>query len=141
MGQTVSVEDRLREIVPRLTTAMHKGQCGRVAIFGGSDLYTGAPYFAGIAALRTGVDLVHVFCTESAAGPLKSYSPELIVHPFFQEDYEDPVEACVKRCHAVVVGPGLGLEEQVQSVMRSVFPSLCALGIPVVVDAVRRPRR
>lgn len=28
-----------------------------------------------------GVDLSHVFCDRTAGGPIKSYSPELIVHP------------------------------------------------------------
>ena len=29
-----------------------KGQCGRIAVFGGCILYTGAPYFAAISALK-----------------------------------------------------------------------------------------
>lgn len=31
--------------------------------------------------LMQGADLVHVFCPEDAAQVIKSYSPELIVHP------------------------------------------------------------
>jgi len=31
-----------------------------------------------------GADLVHIFCEESAAQVIKSYSPELIVHPYIQ---------------------------------------------------------
>lgn len=67
--------------VPQLSTDMHKGEAGRVGIIGGSLEYTGAPYYAGIAALKTGCDLVHIFCPQSAGLPIKSYSPELIVHP------------------------------------------------------------
>lgn len=43
--------------------------------------YTGAPFFAAYTALRLGADLSHVFCTEAAGVPIKSYSPDLIVHP------------------------------------------------------------
>lgn len=68
-------------LVPKLTTDMHKGEAGRIGIIGGSLEYTGAPYYAGIAALKVGCDLVHIFCPQSAALPIKSYSPELIVHP------------------------------------------------------------
>ena len=31
--------------------------------------------------MLAGVDLSHVFCDRTAGGPIKSYSPELIVHP------------------------------------------------------------
>lgn len=34
-----------------------------------------------------GADLSHVFCTEGAATVIKSYSPELIVHPVLEESY------------------------------------------------------
>lgn len=64
-----------------MTNEMHKGEAGRIGIIGGSSEYTGAPYYAGIAALKFGCDLVHIFCTQSAAIPIKCYSPELIVHP------------------------------------------------------------
>jgi ATP-dependent NAD(P)H-hydrate dehydratase len=67
--------------VPQLTNNMHKGEAGRIGIIGGSLEYTGAPYYAGISALKVGCDLVHIFCPASAAIPIKSYSPELIVHP------------------------------------------------------------
>lgn len=68
-------------LVPKLTNGMHKGEAGRIGIIGGSLEYTGAPYYAGIAALKVGCDLVHIFCPSSAAVAIKSYSPELIVHP------------------------------------------------------------
>lgn len=67
--------------VPELTDNMHKGEAGRIGIIGGSAEYCGAAYYAGIAALKFGCDLVHIFCPQSAAIPIKCYSPELIVHP------------------------------------------------------------
>ena len=72
---------KVKAIVPKLTSSMHKGECGRIAVFGGCVLYTGAPYFAAISALKVGADLVHVFCEKGAGSVIKSYSPELIVHP------------------------------------------------------------
>jgi hypothetical protein len=38
-------------------------------------MYTGAPYFAAISALKAGADLVHVFCEHEAGQVIKSYSP------------------------------------------------------------------
>ena len=37
--------------------------------------------------LPQGADLSHVFCTKDAAPVIKSYSPELIVHPLLEESY------------------------------------------------------
>ncbi|KAF3825658.1 hypothetical protein GH733_006485 [Mirounga leonina] len=70
----------VRNIIPPQTSKKHKGQDGRIGVVGGCQEYTGAPYFAAISALK-GADLSHVFCTREAAPVIKSYSPELIVHP------------------------------------------------------------
>lgn len=52
-----------KELVPPLSKGRHKGQAGRIGVFGGSLEYTGAPYFAAISALKVGADIVHVFCS------------------------------------------------------------------------------
>ena len=62
-----------------------KGNAGRVAVVGGCAEYAGAPFFAAISALRTGCDVAHVFCTESAAPVIRSFSPEIIAHPYVFE--------------------------------------------------------
>jgi hypothetical protein len=46
------VLDAIRKLVPPLDGSLHKGQSGRVAVLGGARDYTGAPFFAAIAALR-----------------------------------------------------------------------------------------
>jgi hypothetical protein len=47
-------------VVPMLNADLYKGQCGRIGVFGGCIMYTGAPYFAAISALKAGADLVRV---------------------------------------------------------------------------------
>lgn len=102
--------EKARQCVPLLENSLHKGQAGRIGVVGGSFEYTGAPYFAAISALKFGADLVHVFCSRDAAIPIKSYSPELMVHPVL-DDPIDPIkliEPWLDRLHALVIGPGLG---------------------------------
>ena len=41
-------------IIPKMTFQLHKGEMGRIGVVGGCELYTGAPYFAAISALRAG---------------------------------------------------------------------------------------
>lgn len=38
--------------------------------------------------MQVGSDLSHVFCTEGAATVIKSYSPELIVHPYLADSHD-----------------------------------------------------
>ena len=75
--------DLLRYIVPSLDGSRHKGQCGRVGIIGGSQDFTGAPYYAGMAALRTGADLVYVFTAKEAATAIKAYALICFKHFLF----------------------------------------------------------
>jgi len=126
----------VRSIIPALTFDLHKGQCGRIGVIGGSVEYTGAPYFAAISALKMGADLAHVFCPRDAATVIKSYSPELIVHPFL--NYDTPfftMQEPMQRMHSFVVGPGLGRQKETASIFRNVITDLTERGIPVVIDA------
>merc|ERR1712216_240714 len=73
--------ERVKQVVPPLVAAAHKGSAGRIGILGGSSAYTGAPFYAGISSLKGGGDLTFILCEEAAAGPIKAYSPEVIVVP------------------------------------------------------------
>jgi len=79
-------------------------------VIGGSLDYSGAPYYAAIAALKSGADLSHVFCPESAGTAIKSYSPELIVHPTLEKPEE--VTKWFSALNSLVIGPGLGRNEE-----------------------------
>ncbi|KAF3665242.1 ATP-dependent (S)-NAD(P)H-hydrate dehydratase [Capsicum annuum] len=121
-----SVQDKMREVRLRwFGHVMRRGTDApvwKIAVVGGCREYTGAPYFSAISALKIGADLSHVFCTKDAAPVIKSYSPELIVHPILEESYsirdEDKssisakviaeVEKWMERFDCLVVGPGLG---------------------------------
>lgn len=68
-------------------------------------MYTGAPYFSAISALKTGADLVHVFCEREAGQVIKAYSPELIVHPVLDTEYVmEEIDQWLPRFHCVVLG-------------------------------------
>lgn len=134
----ISIEwiKRARAVVPKLTDNRHKGQAGRIGVIGGSLEYTGAPYFAAIAALKFGADLAHVFCMKEAAPVIKSYSPELIVHPLL--DSSNPIESIrpwLDRLHVVVIGPGLGRDEKVLSIVAQLIQICKSLQKPMVIDA------
>eukprot|EP00262_Sarcandra_glabra_P006276 TRINITY_DN18423_c0_g1_i1.p1 TRINITY_DN18423_c0_g1~~TRINITY_DN18423_c0_g1_i1.p1 ORF type:complete len:371 (+),score=61.46 TRINITY_DN18423_c0_g1_i1:209-1321(+) len=141
-------ENILRRITPALDLSRHKGQAGKVAVIGGCREYTGAPYFAAISALKIGADLSHVFCTKDAAAVIKSYSPELIVHPVLEESYSardeekapiaDKVLAEVakwmERFDCLVVGPGLGRDPFLLDCVSKIMIRARQSNIPIVID-------
>ncbi|XP_011488244.1 ATP-dependent (S)-NAD(P)H-hydrate dehydratase [Oryzias latipes] len=135
-GMDEDIFSLVKTIIPPLTSKKHKGQDGRIGIIGGCQDYTGAPYFAAISALKVGADLSHVFCTKDAATVIKSYSPELIVHPVLDSlNAVEEIEKWLPRLHAVVVGPGLGREDVLLKTAKEVIEKSKARDIPVVIDA------
>lgn len=131
-------------IIPPLTHDMHKGQAGKIAIVGGSFEYTGAPYYSAYSALKVGADLAFVICTEAAAVPIKSYSPELIVHPILASEESKisckqsikQVTDMLERFTALVIGPGLGRDERVMDVATGIIESCRDTNIPLILDGV-----
>ena len=114
-----SILEAIKQAIPPLVETKYKGQAGRIGVVGGSKEYTGAPYFAAISALKVGCDLSHVFCTSAASPVIKSYSPELIVHPLLDEvDALNEFLQWLPRLHVLVVGPGLGRNSQILSVVK-----------------------
>jgi len=90
-----------------MDSSHHKGIFGKIGVIGGSIEYTGAPYYAAVSALYAGAELSHIFCYPDAAIPIKSYSPEIIVHPTLGTGFENTVK-WLPSCDCLVIGPGLG---------------------------------
>lgn len=123
-------------IIPPLNSSFHKGQAGRIGVIGGSKEYTGAPYFSAISALKVGADLSYVFCSSDSSAVIKGYSPELIVLPALdQTNALEEIGLFLPRLHALVIGPGLGRNDQALSTVGSLITSLKEKEIPIVLDA------
>lgn len=58
---TREILGKVRQMVPPMLETFHKGQLGRVAVIGGSEDYTGAPYFSAMASARLGCDMVRTW--------------------------------------------------------------------------------
>ncbi|KAG7110373.1 hypothetical protein HYQ45_017595 [Verticillium longisporum] len=139
---------RVQRMIPPMLDHFHKGQLGRIGVLGGSEDYTGAPYFSAMASARLGCDMSHVICTPAAAAVIKTYSPNLMVHPLMRQSpassadtrsstdtskknaETDPerialsVADMLPRLHVLVIGPGLGRDPLMQATVARVDPSL-----------------
>ncbi|KAI2615681.1 Ribokinase-like protein [Hypoxylon sp. NC1633] len=148
---TREVLGKVRQMVPPMLEKFHKGQLGRVAVIGGSEDYTGAPYFSAMASARLGCDMSHVICTPGAAAVIKTYSPNLMVHPLMRQSPPhagsgsaadaDPEQVSSKiidmlpRLHVLVVGPGLGRDPLMHETCARVLAAARERRMPVVLDA------
>ncbi|GBF63120.1 ATP-dependent (S)-NAD(P)H-hydrate dehydratase [Trichophyton mentagrophytes] len=144
-----TILDKVRKIVPPMLERFHKGQLGRVCVIGGSSDYTGAPYFSAMASAKLGCDMSHVICEPSAAPVIKTYSPNLMVHPILQSsssvqndtpnksvsDHVKPIVDFLPRLHVLVIGPGLGRDPLTQKITAGVIKEAIKQNVALVMDA------
>ncbi len=125
---------------PPLGVNARKGDRGRLWVIGGGP-YHGAPILAGMAAARTGCDLVHV-AMPSAAASRAEWPATLIPEALPDEDrlteaslthISDAFES--RGPQALVIGPGLGRNDATVSAVSQILSMASDSGTPVVVDA------
>jgi len=125
-------------VKPRLSEA-HKGDFGRLLVIGGSEVFSGAPVFVALAALRTGVDIAYVAAPEKTAYAIASMSPNLITVKLKGEYLNPRNNAVIKRyleaSTGVVMGPGLGLEEETKDAVNEIIKMTETARIPLLLDA------
>ncbi|KAI9746046.1 MAG: hypothetical protein M1818_000727 [Claussenomyces sp. TS43310] len=143
---TQEILAKVRRMVPPMLEKFHKGQMGRIAVIGGSEDYTGAPYFSAMASARLGADMSHVICEPQAAQVIKTYSPNLMVHPLMRQSSHatasESVDSVSKsviemlpRLHVIVIGPGLGRDPLMQDTCAKVIEAAKKENMPFVLDA------
>ncbi|NVM56014.1 MAG: NAD(P)H-hydrate dehydratase, partial [Candidatus Helarchaeota archaeon] len=131
----------LRVVTKKRPAASHKGDFGKILVIGGGGgkFYSGAPALAGLAALRTGVDLVNIAAPSSISNVVRSYSPDLIVRDlpgdYLSKNVIEPLEKLIKWASGVIIGPGLGLHPDTLEAILIILEKIHALRIPVLVDA------
>ncbi len=121
-------------LIPQKPTGAHKGSGGTVLIVGGGP-YQGAPFLAGIAALRAGADIVRV------ASPADGFMPD-IIHDRLPGDHiceahRDHLLSLAEKSDALVCGPGLGTAADSLAVAAEVVGA--ARKAVVDADLLRRP--
>ncbi|CAH0401197.1 unnamed protein product [Chilo suppressalis] len=123
-----------KKIIPDINKKS-KGDAGRIGVLGGSDEYSGAPYFGAYSALRVGADLVYIITSETAAPIIKAYSPDLIVYSYLSKKHSSKISEILKKLDVVVIGPGLGREDEQIKLIFDVIETCRSLKKPIVIDA------
>lgn len=125
--------DMLRYPIPKRES--HKGCNGAVLIIGGGP-YIGAPALSALAAMRVGTDLVRIAVPASVCDSVASFSPVFIMDRLTGSvvgpGHVQTLLDLSKLCNAVLIGPGLGLDELTVTAVNE-FVRKC--DIPMVIDA------
>jgi len=125
-------------VKPRAADA-HKGDFGRLLVVGGSEVYSGAPAFVALAALRTGVDIVYVAAPEKTAYAVSAFSPDLITVKLEGAHLNSANVSTLKRylgmVNAVAVGPGLGLHVETKEAVKELVEAINEAKKPLLLDA------
>lgn len=106
----------------------HKGENGTVIIIGGSEMYTGAPIFSALAALKTGSDLAYIFTHENSVSQIKKLL-EAVVLPFrFVPEILEKATTCI-------IGPGLGkINDSDLKILLNILEFLDSKNVPFIID-------
>ena len=130
--------DVLLAQTPRVATA-HKGDFGRLLIVGGSDIFSGAPALAGLAALRVGVDLAYIAAPWRTAHDIAAMSSSFITIKLpgthLTTKGISALMPFINRATAVVMGPGLGLHSETAIAVKKLMKVFDQAALPVLLDA------
>ncbi len=133
----ITPQDVRKLRLPQRFPTAHKGDFGKVLLVGGSQDYVGAVALAGIAALRSGVDIVTVAAPAKVAWALNTLAPDLITKKYdcinFEKKHVNSVVKFAKDFDCVLIGNGIGKRSQPFCI--EVIRALSKMNMPFVVDA------
>lgn len=133
-SETFILQDA-KDLLPKRSPVVHKGECGRLLVIGGSRGMAGAPALVCMGALRAGVGLVTSAIPEETACAFHSVLPEAMSIPLPTDEKgelilsNDNLLSRLSGFNAAVIGPGLKISREALCAFLDLFSK------PVVLDA------
>ena len=128
-----------RPLLPKRRAVSHKYSYGRALIIGGSTGFSGAPVLAANACERSGAGLTHLMVPESIYTIAATKCDGAVVTPLpatdhgtIRRDALKTILPALKKADVCGIGPGLGLDEDAQSIVGEVVRNASC---PLVLDA------
>ena len=135
---TMSV-DELKPFFKKRDTDSHKGTFGTVLVIGGSYEMPNAVYFASQGAVNSGAGLVKVAFPSVAYNAIAPKTYEQILIPLesnkkgrISQNATKRLEAELKKCSCVLLGCGMGNDEDTKAVAEFVIKNA---EVPIILDA------
>lgn len=108
----------LAKVIKKRPEISHKGNFGRAILIGGNQQYGGAIIMSAEACINSGAGLTTVVTAEKNHAPLHTRLPEAMVLDFSQTIQIDDL---LETADVVLIGPGLGLEDQALVLLKKVL--------------------
>lgn len=130
MARTVETFDRkmAQAVLPRRTEGAHKWGVGGVFFIAGAPQYAGAVALSARAAGRSGAGIVTLVVPRQLMGTVQTIVPEATMLPIADTDSVAGARRAIEsmteraeRSHAYVIGPGLGDDDSVKTLLATIF--------------------
>ena len=126
--------------LPARSKDSHKGDNGLILAIGGSKEYAGAITLAGLAALRSGCDLVKIIAPEKVAWTVNAYSPDLMTlklkGDYFNLNHFNIIKKEIERLDVLLIGNGIGLKEESKLFCKKVIKKIKKIKV-IDADAIK----
>lgn len=107
----------------------YKNSYGHVAVIGGAGGLSGAAHLAALAALRSGAGLVTALTPAPSAAAVKGDRAEIMTIALpsaesgapWRETWTDEAAAFIRRCQALVIGPGMGRGDDALQIIEAIL--------------------
>jgi NAD(P)H-hydrate epimerase len=137
-------EAMVAKAIPRREAGAHKWSVGGLVIVAGGPTYIGAAALSAMAAGRAGAGIVQVAVPRGAMGAVASLVPEAVFLPLRDGEPGPAARAAIEviqpkleRSKAMLVGPGLGDDEQAEALLAAIF-GFASIARPSAVGFQRR---
>lgn len=128
--KTATLEDF--NFIPPRPNYSNKGTYGKILIIAGSKDISGAAVLCAEAAFRVGAGLVRVFTAEQNRQIIQRLLPEAMVNTYDVHHFNmKSLEACLKWCNVVAIGPGIGTGV----IQKNMIEKVLEYNLPTVIDA------
>ena len=137
----IMTADWARSALPGRPLNSNKGTFGRVMVVAGSQSYTGAATLCCLGALRAGAGLVTLAALPSVRAAVATLLPEVTYITLPEEDgvpapdAASVVAGALPGYDVLLLGPGLGLSDGSQALVRGLLAAPAVKDLPVVIDA------
>lgn len=139
MKQNQITMDHVRSILPKRSSAAHKGTCGRVLVVAGSPGLTGAAFLTSTAALRAGAGLVTLGIAAGLHDIMEAKLTEVMTQPLPEitkgilgDTSLEDILLSASANDVLAIGPGLGRSPDTMAAVRDIIQ---LAERPLVIDA------